>query len=406
VKIKSVSVLTVYLGLSSGKHKIGRLAVRDRRIYFEYDPDFRATGLEISPFKLPVKAGLIEGDLAYFDGLHGVFNDSLPDGWGRLLIDRQLRSNGIAPEALTLLDRLAHVGHHGMGALLYEPDYSEDVSGGDLNLDKLANESFQVLEGESEDIFAELLTLNGSSAGARPKVMVGINSDFTSVIHGVDDLTQDYTHWMVKFPSSTDVKDIGAVEYAYSLMAKAAGIEMMPTHLFSSNKGPGYFGVQRFDRDGNSRIHMHTACGLLHADFRTPSLDYKSLLEAAKVLTKDQREVEKMYRLAVFNVLAHNRDDHSKNFSFLMDGSGVWRVSPAYDLTFSSGPGGEHSTMVMGEGKSPSHKDLLELAKTVSIQKPQDVINQVQQTVQDWHKYAKQAGVSKSSIERIAKVIV
>ena len=405
MKIKSAPVLTVYLDLSSGKHKVGRLAVRDRRIYFEYDPGFRATGLGISPFKLPVKTGLIEGDLAYFDGLHGVFNDSLPDGWGRLLIDRQLHSKGIEPEALTPLDRLAHVGHRGMGALLYEPDYSEDGSGGDLNLDRLAKESLQVLEGGPEAIFAELLTLNGSSAGARPKVMVGINKDFTSVIHGVDDLKQDYTHWLIKFPSSTDAKDIGAIEYAYSLMAKAAGIEMMPTHLFSSNKGTGYFGVRRFDRDGNRRIHMHTACGLLHADFRTPSLDYKSLLEAAKVLTKDQREVEKMYRLAVFNVLAHNHDDHSKNFSFLMDSSGIWRVSPAYDLTFSSGPGGEHSTMVMGEGRSPGHKHLLELAKTVSIQKPKDVINQVQQAVSDWRKYAKQASVSKSSIERIAKVV-
>jgi serine/threonine-protein kinase HipA len=401
--MKAISVLTVSLALATKRHKVGRLAVRDRRIYFEYDPNFRATGLEISPFKLPVKTGLLEGDLSLFDGLHGVFNDSLPDGWGRLLIDRQLRSKGVEPETLTPLDRLAHVGQRGMGALLYEPDYSEAGFEEDLSLDKLATESFQVLEGE--DIFEELLTLNGSSAGARPKVMVGVNEDFSSVIHGVDDLKHGYEHWLVKFPSSTDPKDICAIEYAYSLMAKAAGVVMMPTHLFPARKGAGYFGVRRFDREGNDRIHMHTACGLLNADFRVPSLDYKSLLEATKVLTKDQREVEKMYRLAVFNVLAHNRDDHSKNFSFLMDSSGVWRVSPAYDLTFSSGPAGEHSTLVMGEGREPHEEHLLQLAKTVSIKKPEDVVDQVQQIVRDWRKYAEQAGVSKSSIERIAKVI-
>lgn len=405
MKLKPVTVLTVYLNLAAEKHNVGRLAVQNRRIYFEYDAAFRATGLEISPFELPAEPGVIEGDMSLFGGLHGVFNDSLPDGWGRLLIDRQLRGHGIEPGVLTPLDRLAHVGQRGMGALLYEPDHSEHSSDGDLDLDKLAEESFQVLEGESEDVFEELLTLNGSSSGARPKVMVGVNDDFTSVIHGVDNLKEGYTHWMVKFPSSVDPRDICAIEYAYSLMAKAARIQMMPTRLFPARKGAGYFGVQRFDRDGNKRIHMHTACGLLHADYRVPSLDYKDLLEATKVLTKDQREVEKMYRQAVFNVLAHNRDDHSKNFSFLMDNDGVWRVSPTYDLTFSSGPGGEHSTMVMGEGKAPHAEHLLELAKIVSIRDPQGIINQVQQAVSDWPKFATQSGVSKASMKRICKVI-
>ncbi len=398
-----VKLLQVDLSLEGNYYKLGRLALKDRQLFFEYDPAFLQTKLEISPFVLPLKLGVQIGDRTLFEGLHGVFNDSLPDGWGRLLLDRQLRQYDIDPGALTSLDRLAHVGKRGMGALLYQPDYSTAAHNTPIDLDQLAHESRQILEGDAVGVFEELLALNGSSSGARPKVMVGINEDFTDIIHGVDDLSRDYTHWLVKFPSSNDPKDSGAVEYAYSLMAKAAGIAMMPTHLFSAQKGRGYFAVKRFDRDGNHRLHMHTANGLLNADFRIPALDYKDLLLATRLLTKDQREVEKMFRLAVFNVLAHNRDDHSKNFSFLMDASGQWCVAPAYDLTFSSGPGGEHSTMMMGEGKSPNEEHFLRLAATVSIKDSQakKVIVQVKDAIVNWVDFAQEAQLSKTSFKKM-----
>jgi len=412
MKVTPVKILTVYLPLENSLRKIGRLAVKTRRIYFEYDADFLSSGLNISPFQLPVRPGLLEGDSALFEGLPGVFNDSLPDGWGRLLMDRQLRRQHIEPSTLTPLDRLAHVGQRGMGALLYEPDYSASIDHrsrllNKLELDRLAAESLQIMEGDSDEVLSELFALNGSSAGARPKVMVGVNKQRNSVISGVDDLSDEYEHWMVKFPSTNDPKDICAIEYAYSLMAKTAGIEMPSTHLFSTNKGIGYFGVKRFDRMANQRIHMHTACGLLHADFRLPSLDYKDLLIATRTLTKDQREVDKMLRLAIFNVLAHNRDDHSKNFSFLMDSSGRWRLAPAYDLTFSSGPAGEHSTMVMGEGKSPQRTHLIKLATQVSIKKVRanEVFDQVQNAVSQWHSFAETAGVSSASKKYIGKLL-
>ncbi|MBL4574477.1 MAG: HipA domain-containing protein [Opitutaceae bacterium] len=268
------------------------------------------------------------------------------------------------------LDRLAHVGSSGMGALTFEPDHTEHGGEGDfLDLDKIAAESLQVLEGEADDVLEKLINLNGSSAGARPKVVVNVSADMKHVIHGSDIVQEGYSQWMIKFPMSGDPKNSAEMEYKYSLMAHEAGLEMMPTYLFPAKKGAGYFGVKRFDRGNGERVHMHTACGLLNADFRIPSMDYLDLLRATQMLTKDLREVEKMFRLAVFNVLSHNQDDHSKNFSFLMDDQGAWRVSPVYDLTYSSGVGGEQSTMVMGKGKNITPDDLLMLGDTVGLKK-------------------------------------
>jgi len=398
-----VDLLHVFLG----NHKVGRLALVGRRIYFEYEPTFITAGLEISPFKLPLKIGAVPLEDSIFEGLFGVFNDSLPDGWGRLLLDRQVRRHGIAPEQLTPLDRLTHVGRHGMGALRYEPDVNmshlaEEV----ISLDHLARESTQVLTGDTDEVFPELLALAGSSAGARPKVMVGVNENRTNIIHGQQQLPEGYQHWMVKFASSSDIKDIGAVEYAYSLMAKASGIDMPQTHLFLASKGTGYFGVQRFDRLGNEGIHMHSIAGLLHADHRLPSLDYESVLRATFLLTKNINEVEKMFRLAAFNVLAHNRDDHAKNFAYLMLPDGTWQASPAYDLTFSSGPGGEQSTTVMGEGKNPNVEHLLALAKKFDIKPARPIIDEVQSAIFRWIEFADDAGVGAASKRKIRKIIL
>jgi len=386
--------------------KVGRLALVERRIYFEYDPAFIETGMQISPFKLPLQYGAIACDDQLFEGVFGVFNDSLPDGWGRLLLDRSLRNHGIAPEQLTALDRLTHVGTHGMGALCYEPDSSaKELGEVSLNLDRLAQETQRVLEGEAEDVFPELLELASSSAGARPKVMVGVSADKKHIIHGHQDLPDGYSHWLVKFASSSDTKDIGAVEYAYSLMARAAGLAMPETTLFTGKNGKGYFGVERFDRAGDQRIHMHSLCGLLHADHRLPSLDYEAVLRATLTLTRNVKELEKVFRLAVFNVLAHNRDDHSKNFAYLMQPDGTWQLTPAYDLTFSSGPGGEQSMTVMGEGKAPGEKHLLELAKKFDIKYAATIIDEAKEAISRWMAFADEAGVTASASKQLAKVI-
>ena len=400
-----LSLEEIKVGLNFGKDTlpVGRLASRNRKIYFEYDATFLAHRLNISPLELPFQAGVQTFDPHLFEGLPGVFNDSLPDGWGRLLLDRLLRSKNILREEISPLDRLAHVGFTGIGALVYAPDYDADNTHESINLDTLSAHTQEVLDGEAEDVLEQLLALNGSSTGARPKALIGIDSARKNIIHGKHALPDDFQYWLVKFANSMDGKDAGAIEYVYSMMAKEAGLTMTETHLFPSSQGAGYFSTQRFDRNADQRFHTHTACGLLHSDFRTPSLDYEDLLSLTQVLTRDVREVEKMFRLAVFNVLSHNRDDHSKNFTFLMDASGEWKLSPAYDLTFSSGPRGEQSTMVMGEGKNPSLEHLIKLGLDAKIKRTKidGIIEQTLHALSQWMILAKEYGVSPRSIELI-----
>ena len=403
----AIKEIKVGLDFGSGVQSVGRLAIRNGIIYFEYDNDFLQTELEISPIKLPLQRGVVELPRDPFEGLAGVFNDSLPDGWGRLLFDRMLRSEGILPSEVTPLDRLAHVGLHGLGALVYEPDKSPNFDDEIIDLDVLASQTKEVLEGNSDEVIAELLALNGSSAGARPKALIGVDKERKNISFGAHQLSDGFEPWMVKFPNSQDGNDSGAIEYVYALMATEAGIAMPNVHLFSSQKGNGYFAVKRFDREGNKRLHMHTVSGLIHSNFRFPSLDYEDLLSLTSYLTKDIREVEKMFRLAVFNVMAHNQDDHAKNFSFLMNELGEWKLSPAYDLTFSNGPGGEQSTMVLGEGRNITLQHLLKLGKEAQLSKNfiESVIDQTRSALGKWTDLAKYYGVSDSNINFINRSI-
>jgi serine/threonine-protein kinase HipA len=395
-------LLTVYLDAHYERRKVGRLAFKDRKVLFEFDAVFLASGIEISPFKLPLRPGVFTPDTMVFDSLFGVFNDSLPDGWGRLLLDRTVERYGIHRRQLNPLDRLAYVGRHGMGALSYEPELSQQgADGAPLELDKLAEESATVLSGENEQVFEELLRLNGSSSGARPKIVAQVSADRRRIIHGEPELQPGYDHWMIKFPSLQDARDIGAIEYAYSVMAKDAGVEMHETHLFRTKQSK-YFGTKRFDRDRDARIHMHSLSGLIHADHRNPSLDYDMLLRVTLGLTRDIQEAEKAYALACFNVLAHNRDDHAKNFSFLLNARNEWILAPAYDLVFSYGPGGEQSMLVMGEGRNPCNAELQALGKQHRLKKAPEILAKVQSAVGKWPMFAEQAHVSRKSIDEIS----
>jgi len=403
MKHKNIQTLTLHLTQTTTQ-KVGTLAIRDKKIYFEYDKDFLKTGIELSPYKLPLKAGLFRCDDDTFDGLWGLFNDSLPDGWGRLLMDRHLMRLGTNPATLSPLDRLAFVGSHAMGALTYEPEQETESTFDDIVLDDLAESSAEILEGSSEALLDELLSLNGSSAGARPKVLVQISDDQKQIIHGRQKLKEGFSHWLVKFASSVDSHEVGAIEYAYSLMAADAGLDMPKTALLEGKKGR-YFAIERFDRVGDKRVHMHSVAGLTHSDFRFPTLDYDDLLALALHLTKNIQEVEKVFRLACFNLFTHNRDDHAKNFSFVMDEKGTWSFSPVYDVTFSHGIDGGHSTLYMGEGKNPSSEYLLALAKKHGLKKGSAIVDEVAEASQRWREFAKVAGVSKKSMESIATVL-
>ena len=403
-----ITEIKVGLNFGSEIQSVGRLAERNGIIYFEYDEDFVQNGVEISPFKLPLRNGVVELPSDPFEGLAGVFSDSLPDGWGRLLFDRMMRSQRISPSQVSSLDRLAYVGLNGMGALVYEPDSSPPIIQEFIDLDHLATQTEKILEGASGEVITELLALNGSSAGARPKALIGVDQARKNISYGVNQLNDGFEHWLVKFPNSQDSTDSGAIEYVYALMAKEAGLYFPDVHLFSSQKGNGFFGVKRFDRQENKRFHMHTVSGLIHSNFRFPSLDYEDLLSLTMALTKDIREVEKMFRLAVFNVMAHNRDDHTKNFSFLMNEFGEWKLSPAYDLTYSNGPGGEQSTMVMGEGRNITIEHLVKLGLEAKISKEliDQIIEKTAESLSKWIRLSKDYGVSKSNIELINRALI
>lgn len=382
------NLVYVYYQASQAPQLMGRLLLRNRKIFFEYEPEFIKKNLELSPFKLPLKAGVIPSNEKTFEGLFGVFNDSLPDGWGRLLLDRKLIHAGLHPGSLSPLDRLCFVGSRGMGALTYQPENPHLMLNLPTDLEEIYSE-IQVTLDQNDEYIDNLLILGGSSAGARPKVMLNLDNE----------------DWLIKFRSSLDPEDIGAIEYAYHLMAKEAGLIVPTAKLFPSKQGWGFFGVKRFDRNAYERIHMHTVAGLLHADHRELSLDYESIMKATLYLTRDVGQCEVQFRNAVFNVLSHNRDDHSKNFAFLMDQTGNWTVSPAYDLTFSSGPSGEHSTLVMGEGRNPTQEHLLKLAAIGDIKesKALEIIHQVLEATQNWGKFASAADVSALQTQHIEK---
>lgn len=336
--------------------RVGTLAETNRRLLaFEYDPEWIRSGYSISPLSLPLQSGVyIPRDYDPFDGLHGVFADSMPDGWGRLLVDRMLRQRGITPATVTSLTRLAIVGSSGMGALRYEPEESMRIAPEWSDLDALAASCQDILAARECNDLDALFALGGSSGGARPKINMGI----------------DGQPWIVKFASSGDDPDIGLQEYRYAQCAKSCGIEMPEVRLLTSHRCAGYFAVRRFDRASDGRrIHMTSAAALLETSHRIPNLDYHTLMQLTMTLTRNYEDLKRLYRLMCFNVFAHNRDDHSKNFSFLYDeDADRWVLSPAYDLTYSNSIGGEHATTVDGNGRDPGLKELLAVAKKAGFQ--------------------------------------
>ncbi len=389
--------------------RVGTLAEDRGRVYFEYAPDFLVTGLNLSPFRLPFARGLFEHTDRNFGPLPGLFDDSLPDGWGLLLMDRHFRSRGWNPAEVGPLDRLSWLGMLTMGALTYHPPSErENVDISVFDLHGLARQSQKVLAGSTEDVLPQLLRAGGSPGGARPKVLVGFNSRTGSVVSGEDDLAEWFEHWIVKFAASTDLSDAGAIEYAYALMAASARIDMPPTRLFETTEGDRFFGAKRFDRDRNKRFHVHTFGNLIQANFRIPSADYADLLKATSLLTQNHQDVLRVFRRMVFNVLAHNRDDHVKNFGFILnDVTGDWTLSPAYDLLYTPGPGGEHTMTFAGEGRNPCRSHIFRLAEQAGVSKRDAaaVIDEVQAAVSRWKTFAVEAGVSMRSLRDIASAL-
>ena len=339
---------------------VGYLAeTPDHLIAFQYSDDWIRNGFSVSPLSLPLNNNVFvppEKCRDRFNGLFGVFADSLPDSWGQLLLDRHLESLGINRGDISTLDRLAYVGRSGMGALEYYPakeaDFYMDASG--LDYDRISGECEKVLSSKKSDQLDMLYQLGGSSGGTRPKVL----------------LTENGKDWIVKFPAIKDPAISGKREYDYSLCAKDCGIIMTETALVKSNICEGYFKTERFDRRDGEKIFSVTFAGLLEADFRAPSCDYATYMKLIRMLTRDNAtDKEQMYRVMCFNVLTHNRDDHTKNFSFLYTNDRGWRFAPAYDLTYSVTYWGEQTTSVCGKGKDISEKDLIKVGIGAGLSK-------------------------------------
>lgn len=329
---------------------VGLLAeMPDRRIAFQYDKEWLGNGFSISPRSLPLTHDVFipqESSREKFGGLFGVFADSLPDSWGSLLLDRYLATLGINHDDISTLDKLAYIGRSGMGALEYAPskeaDY--DVISAGLPYDTIAMECEKLLSSRPSDHLDTLYRLGASGGGTRPKIM----------------LSENGREWIVKFPAGKDPAVSGKWEYAYSLCAKNCGITMTETELIPSAICEGYFKTERFDRKDGKKIFGITFAGLLEADFRAPSCDYETFFRLVRSLTRDNlNDAEQLFRIMCFNVLAHNRDDHTKNFTFQYTNEQGWHLSPGYDLTYSDTYWGEHTTSVGGKGKNITDEDLI-----------------------------------------------
>jgi serine/threonine-protein kinase HipA len=417
MKFSQTRSLKVWRTLSNGTQcQVGTLAQNQQGVFFQYHDDYLTQFVNLSPFALHFDSSLQAAPLSPHKGLHGVFADSLPDGWGLLLMDRVFRQAGILPAQLTAMDRLAFVADRGMGALSYQPpsDLQPQASQTSVRISKLGLAAQALFDGQVVEVLTELANA-GSSGGARPKAQLYLADpkvDYCSTI--------PYTGsnaFLVKFTSSQLPleHEEGLCEAVYLTLAKQAGIAVPDWHLLnapqalSGKNAKQWLALERFDiTPQGGRLHLHSACGLLDADFRMPGLDYIDLIKASSLLTNSPDAGQAQFRRAVFNLFALNQDDHSKNWAFLQNDKGDWQLAPFYDVTFSPGPYGEHATAFAGFGKTPPLKAMQKLAAQASFAdwtQAKAVISEVVEVIAGFGRVARQLAVSQQSIRLIEQQI-
>lgn len=303
---------------------------------FEYDKDWLANGFSISPLQLPLKVGLFTADYMPFEGNFGIFEDSLPGGYGQYLLLKALKKSGIDYRSLSPVQRLSIIGSLGMGALCYYPENIVSYDDMSMSLDEIQQAALDVLLEKTEEDAGLLYLKSGNSGGARPKCIY----------------TDADGHWLVKFRHTYDPKDIGQQEFHYNKVARSCGIDVPDFKLMDDK----YFAVRRFDMADGERLHVATASALLNEPITPPKMDYHSLLQLTGYLTQSAEAVKQQFRRMAFNHYAHNYDDHARNFSFICR-DGEWSLAPAYDLTYDNTLG-EHATTINFQGK-PTDDDLV-----------------------------------------------
>jgi len=388
---------------------------------FRYASSFLEKGFNVAPVTMPLSDTTFVFDSLNRDtyqGLPGMLSDSLPDSYGNALIDVWLSGAGIQMSEFTPLDRLCYVGRRGMGALEYEPVIGNADVNEKIDVDMLSSLASEVL-GQRENFRAdmsdkglrELLSVGTSAGGARPKATVGLNERTGEIRSGQLDLPSEYTYWIIKFDTETGKKrGYCRIEYAYHEMARACGVNMTECRLLDTGSR-AHFMTRRFDRTVDGKKHMLTLCALAHYDYKMPGRhSYEEALGIMRALNMPYDDMEQMFRRIVFNVIMRNQDDHTKNITFLMGRDGVWRLSPAYDVTYAFDPNNywmhQHQMSVNGKLRDIDRNDLMEFARKAGIRDPKDVIDTTLSVASEWSDYARCSDVPKETAEAIGRKLL
>jgi serine/threonine-protein kinase HipA len=387
--------------------RVGLLAEARGGIFFEYDRGFLATGHELSPLHLPLRPGVQARDPGPSLRLPGLFEDSLPDQWGRRLMMAWFLQGGTPEHAVTPLMMLAYLGHRSMGALIYTPELEVAPAPAGVTLGEL-HEAARRAESSGPVDLALLAQVGSSAGGARPKALIALHrTDRARLLAGTAELPPDFDPWIVKFDTSENLA-LGTLEEAYARMARAAGVDMPETCLLDTRhdgRVRRHFAVRRFDRDGRERVHHHTLAALCQTG--AGDLDYATFLRVARRITRDEREVWRAFRRAAFNVLASNRDDHGKNHGFLYRNR-EWKLGPAYDLTFTSPQQlPERGMAVMGERRRAGRSHLLKLAEGegLDLRQAGEILEEIGGAVRRWPEFSTAAGVPALQAAEIGAVL-
>lgn len=399
--------------------KIGNLLLKDGIVYFEYDKNFKTSGLEISPLKLPLSQSGVytNNDERYFESLAGVFHDTLPDKFGTKVIERYFESKNIPPHQLSVLQKLMFVGDKSIGAITYKPvlhKIEEKTVNELIELQNFYENAKKIISGDAIEVVDEMLNFMDSAAsagGARAKAIIGYNEDTKEIISGVKrDLKESFEHYLIKFDIANDdgsSSDYTKLEYLYMSMAKEVGIDVPKIELLSHGNLAHYL-IKRFDRINGEALHLHSVAGLTHTNFNIPMhYSYDELLRLTRYLTGSQKAVNEQFQRMIFNLVGRNQDDHAKNFAFTMDTKGIWNLSPAYDITYSNGSGytKNHQLSLNGKTNDFTIKDVLGLAKKHSIKESvaKEYLEQIIEVFSGFKNRAGALDVKEKTILRIEK---
>lgn len=396
---------------------------------FEYDSTFERHGLDLSPIAMPLNPHrpyqFTSISKETFMGLPGLLADALPDAYGKALLDRWLAT--IGRTFANPVERLCYQGKRSMGALEFEPAQDvfleKDVKIEVNSLVEVAREALNQkaelgtnLEKDRKEALINIIKVGTSAGGQRAKAVIAFNEKTKEVRSGQIDAPDGFEHWLLKLDGVTnqelgDPKHYGLIEYAYYLMAKDAGIEMMPCTILPEN-GRSHFMTKRFDRiGGKEKLHMLTLCGIAHYDYKMlRAYSYEQAFQVMRQLKLPYNQAEEMFRRMVFNVIARNQDDHTKNISFLMDKAGKWRLSPAYDVSWSYNPEGQwtsqHQMSINNKWTDITAADLLQVAASMKIRRPKEIIEHITEIVAHWADYATPLGIPSQVVQTIGNTLI